>query len=360
MYVALVGDTQCLDDGLAQFKALVVGLLDERVRVAQVVSEQVAKTEAGPFGETFAFRDSDWSLWRRYQISRMASQLAELEVSVVHALGGRVWSGSLGLARRLGVPLVATASMADDVGASAKLMRRSGAVRVAFTPTTAPLAEAVAKLLGPRTLVQVIPPGVHIPSEPPTGPKDREALCVVITGNGKLDADYQAVLSALPMVVEKYPDAQFFFNSQRQDQHQLWQAARKLGLLSNVSLVPRRPGHHELLLRADVLIQPQALGQSSGLTIQAMAQGLPVVARRDDWLDYLLPDETARVVDVSEPAAWAQHMLDVIEKPEAAAALGQSAREWVGRKHVAARQVALTLAMYRQVTGEAFKFSKDT
>ena len=182
----------------------------------------------------------------------------------------------------------------------------------------------------------------------------------MITGNGKLDADYHAVLSALPTVVKKYPDAQFFFDSQRQEQHQLWRAAKRLGLLSNVSLVPRPLGDHELLLRADVLIQPQALGQSRGLTVQAMAQGVPVVARRDDWLDYLLPNETAWVVDVSEPSVWAQHMLDVIEKPEAAAALSQSAWEWVGRKHVAARQVALTLAMYRQVTGEAFKFSQDT
>ena len=30
-----------------------------------------------------------------------------------------------------------------------------------------------------------------------------------------------------------------------------------MGLLQNLSMVPRRVGHHELLLRADVLVHPQ-------------------------------------------------------------------------------------------------------
>ena len=121
-------------------------------------------------------------------------------------------------------------------------------------------------------------------------------------------------------------------------------------------MVPRRPGHHKLLLGADVLIQPQALGRSCGLTLQAMAQGVPVLARPDPWLDYLIPDETAWVVPERDPLVWTQRIIAVIEKPEVTAELVERARQWVGQKHVAARHVALTLALYRQVTGEAFQF----
>jgi len=230
---------------------------------------------------------------------------------------------------------------------------------VAFTATTVPLGEAVAKRLGPRALVQVIPPGVHVATESPTRPADGAALCAVITGNGRFDANYQTLLSALPAIIKKYPDAQFFFDSQRQEQHQLWQSAKRLKLLSNISLVHRRPGHHELLLGADVLVQPQPLAQSRSLTIQAMAHGVPVMAHYDPWLDYLVPDKTAWVVDGPDAAVWEKSLLEAIEKPQAAESLGRRAQEWVGKNHVAARHVALTLALYRQVTGEAFKFSQD-
>ena len=303
------------------------------------------------------FRDSNWTLLRRYQLARLAGTLTKLEATLVHALSGRVWAGALSLARRLDLPLVAAASAADDVKAAPGIVRRCGSVRVAFAATTKPLAAALSKRLGPGTLVQMIPPGVHVSSQPRTPPADRTALGAVITGSGQLDDDYQALLSALPAIIGKYPDAQFFLDGQRQDQHRLWQAARRLGLLANVSLVPHRPSHQKLLLGADVLIQPQALARSRGLTLQAMAQGVPVVARQDPWLDYLIPDDTAWVVDQSDPAVWTQRVCDIIEKPDVAEALGQSARRWVGQKHVAARHVALTLALYRQLTGEAFKFA---
>ena len=356
MHVALIGDRRCLDDDLAQFHALVVGLLDEQVRVAQVLPEELALAEAGGFGEQVVFADSDWSLVRSYQLSRLAGTLAKLDLTLVHALSGRVWPGALRLAKRLEVPLVGTASASTDVDAAAAILRRSGNVRVAFTATTKPLADALSKRLGPKTLVQMIPPGVHLEplSEAPAG--DR-ALGAAITGSGWLDDDYQTLLASLPEVIRKYPDAQFFLDGQHRDQHQLWQSARRLRLLANMNLVPTRPGHHKLLLGADVLIQPQALARSHGLTLQAMAQGVPVVARQDPWLDYLIPDETARVIDGHDSAAWTQRICDVIEKPEATHALTESARAWIGRKHVAARQVALTLALYRQVSGESFKFS---
>ena len=89
-----------------------------------------------------------------------------------------------------------------------------------------------------------------------------------------------------------------------------------------------------------------------------MAQGVPVLARQDPWLDYLIPDVTAWIVEGRDPEVWTQRIVDVIEKPDATEALVQSARQWVGQKRVAARQVALTLALYRQVTGEAFKLSQ--
>lgn len=358
MHAALIADRYCLDDDLAHFQALVVGLLDEQVHVAQVLPDELAQTQDSPFATQVAFQDSDWSLPRRLRLRQLAGTLSKLDLTLVHALSGRLWDGALALARRLGVPLVSTASCAQDVEQAARIMRRSGSVRVAFTATTKPIAEALSDRLGPSALVQMIPTGVHVthPSRPPAA--DQTALGAVITGNGELDEDYEALLAALPAIIKRYPDAQFFLDGQHPDQYELWQAAKRMNLLANVSVVPRRPGHHKMVLGAELLIQPQALGQSRSLTLQAMAQGVPVMARPDPWLDYLIPDVTAWIVEERDPAVWTQRIIDVIEKPAATAALVQSARKWVGQKRVAARQVALTLALYRQITGESFKLAQ--
>lgn len=370
MHVALVSDSKWLDEELGQFQSMVVGLIDEQVRVAQVVPERLDQTDSSAFGERVGWPESSWSLMRVFALSRLKPSLEKLGVGLVHATTARVWQGAVLLARRLETPLVCNISSREEVALASRLLRHAGAARVAFIAATTPLGEAVRDRVGPRTVVQVIPPGVHVisddaapagtkpPETPPTEPTppEQRPLCAVIAGNGECDSDYQALLNALPAIIRDYPQAQFFLDGQRQDQHQLWRWSRQLGILSNVSLVPRRLGHYELLLRADVLLQPQALGQSRGLTLQAMAHGIPVIARADAMLDYLVPDRTAWVVDLPEPAIWTHRIRRVLEEPHAAHKLGESAKAWIAAKHIAARQIEAMLALYRKMTGEAYKF----
>ena len=153
-----------------------------------------------------------------------------------------------------------------------------------------------------------------------------------------------------------YPQAQFFLDGQGSDQHLIWQAAQKLGLLGNLSLAPRRLGHRELLLRADVLIHPQPLGRSRGLTLQAMAREIPVLAHGDSWLDYLNPGKTAWIIDRPHPQLWTQAIERLLQKPDEARALGVSARQWVSEHHLASTHVQQTIKLYQETLGEPFQF----
>lgn len=357
MYAALITDTPWIDEELPQFKILVVGLIDEQVRVAQVVPQKLDLSEAVAFGERVTWADSDYDWLRRYRLSRLAPQLKKLGVNIIHALDERVWHGGLHLARTLNAPLVCAATAARDLDAAARITRRAGETRIAFTAATAPLGEALKGKLGPAAPVEIIAPGLHTPSQNEQ-PQTSAALCAVVTGNGKLDDDYQALLDAMAKFIQTYGDAQFFFDAHQPDQHTVWQQARKMNLLPNLSLVPRRLGHHELLLRADVLIQPQPLGQSRGLTLQAMARGIPVIARADRWLDYLHHDQSAWVVDSAEPNAWLRRLRMIVEQPADARALGDRARTYIGEHHKVVHQIDQIINLYRQVTGEAYKFDQ--
>src|SRR5690606_12930504 len=148
-------------------------------------------------------------------------------------------------------------------------------------------------------------------------------------------------------VVATHPQTQYFLDSQGRDPHALWRMAEHFGLLANMSMEPRRLGHRELPLRADVLVHPLAQRRNRSPTLSAMAAGSPVVARQDPWLDYLVHDQTAWTIDEPDPRQWERWLSRVIEHREEAAALSQRARQWVSQHHVASQQVEATLAAYR-------------
>ena len=355
MHVALIADAGWLDDELPLFRYLVVGLIDEGERVVQVIPEQLDETDAVSFGQQVRWRDSRVNWLRAHRLARLGRRLDELDVDLVHAMDSRVWAGTVKIAAPLGIPDVLNLNDHRDLASLPRFAVRSGPVACSFVAGSAPLAEAMRDHLPEDVRSTLIAPGVH-PGDEPRGGRDELPLCAVITGSGTFDDDYEMLFIALRAVVERYPQALFFLDGASDDTHPIWQATRRFGLLANVSQVPHRLGHRELLLRADVLIQPQALGRVRSLTLQAMARGMPVIGRADAWLDYLVDDVTALLVRDANADAWMDVLTRVIEQRQDAAALGRRARAWVMENRPASNQVASILSLYRELVGESIKF----
>jgi hypothetical protein len=355
MHVALLANTAYLDEELTGFRRLVVGLLDEQVRVTRVVPEGIAAAAGDAFSSQATFKDSTLGWVRRHRLARLTDQLAQAEVELLHALDGRMWEGTLRLGMRMNVPVVLGAMSAFDVPLVRRVLRQAQGYRVLFTAATQPLGQALAQQAGLNVAVEVIAPGVHVPETVFRGRRSEDP-CLVVSGNGVYDAHYEALLGALHELVRVRPPVQVFFDGQGVDPHALWQAAGRFALHGNISLIPRRLGHRELLLGADALIHPQPLGRMRSLTLAAMAAGVPVLAQHDPWLDYLLDDQTAWVVQRPSVEAWLKQLQRVVEpdqEPEgergaAGRELGLRARQWVSRHRIASQQVERTLAVYRQ------------
>ncbi|MEX2389414.1 MAG: glycosyltransferase family 4 protein [Phycisphaeraceae bacterium] len=355
MHVALLANVAWLDEELASFQQLVVGLIDEQVRVAQVVPQHLPLDESIVFGERVLWTESSWPWSNHYRLWRLDKTLDELDVDLLHALDGRLWLGAALLARKLSLPAIFHASSHLDLRRVDRVTSLLPAGQIAFLATTEPIAQAIRERLGEAYSVEHVPPGVHV-GEPVRSREADDAVCAVISGNGKLDHRYQALLEGLGEVVRQHPRTQFFFDGQGSDQHQIWRAARQHNLLSNLSMIPRRLGHRELLVRADMVVHPQPLGQSRGLTMQAMAHAVPVLAHQDPWLDYLVPNVTARVVPSPSPHRWAQLINGVIERPDEAQDLGESAQAWVREHRPASQWVARSLALYQRLAGHTIPF----
>ncbi|MFP4145410.1 MAG: glycosyltransferase [Phycisphaeraceae bacterium] len=355
MHVALLANSAWLDEELPIFRHLVVGLLDEQVRVTQVVPQLPPGAEPGLVGEPLLWEESRWSWLNRYRLASLAPRLEELRVDLVHVLDGSLWAGGHALAKKLEVPAVYAVGSHLDLRFVQRVARDSHPNHAVFAAASQPLAEAIRDLVGKRFLIRTIPPGVHVQPRSPGCREDR-AMCIAVSGNGKLDRRYEALLAALSDLLRDRPQLQFFLDGQGSEQHGIWRTAERLGLLPNLSLIPRRLGHRELLLRADALVHPQPLGRMRGLTLQAMASAMPVLAHADSWLDHLIEGETAWLTDHATSDAWTDLLTRLTEQPDEATALGQRAQAWIRQHRRPSTQVAGVLDTYRRLTGESFEF----
>ncbi|QDU32157.1 hypothetical protein KS4_01860 [Poriferisphaera corsica] len=357
MHVALLTNTAWIDEELAILKHLIVGLIDERVRVTQVVPETIQETDFAPFVNHVRWKEVRMKsrlisrYMNRHRLGLKAMEMKSLGLDLVHALDGRMWHGGVHIARKLDLPVVLSASSFFDLETARSIRGRLDSERTVITAATQPLAAAIERAVHNKVPVQLVPTGIYRASRYVHDEAVGTSLSAIISGNGRLDGHYQALLQGMSEVVKIHPNIQFFFDGQGVDQHNIWQMAERLNLLPNISIIPRQVGHREILLRADVLIHPQPLGRARSITLQAMARKIPILAHEDAWLDYLLPDKTAWVVsgDSISSRTWRNLLLRVMEQPDATLELGESARNWVTTNRLASQQITRLSAIYKML-----------
>ena len=287
---------------------------------------------------------------------KLATPLDEAGVDLIHALELGVWQPAAVMGESLDLPVLFQVSSGRDLDSAERLAGQVNPSRCAFVAATGPLGEALRERIGGQLRIEVIRPGVHTETAEAEPREPEHTPCVAVCGDGQMDDHYQALLEGIRAVVAEYPAMQFFLDGRLTDQHQVWRAARSLNLLGNLSFVPRHMGRREVLLMADALVHPQAAGRCRGLTLMAMAHGLPVLAPADPHTDHLLADQTAWVLDDPTPQAWAVHLRRLVTDPGAAAELGERAREWVGRERLASNAIERIIHLYRTLSGQPLPY----
>ncbi len=360
MHVALLANTAWLDEELSQLHHLVVGMIDEGLQVMQVLPHGRVEGEVSAFGGRMGWTETRSTWLRRRRIGALKEAMADAEVDLLHALDGRLWWPAVDLARALDVAVVLTANAAVDVALAPRVLKAVNPARCVMVAASEPLETALRESTEGRVQVIGVPPGVHpgavLPAEDPPMEEQSEGLCVVVSGDGRVDPEFEAFLKGAAAVVAEHPQVQVFVDGMAAGQHEVWRAASRLGLLSNLSLVPRRLGHRELLLRSDLLVLPQPLGRTRSLKLAAMSAGVPLIARADPWLDSLQDGETAWLIDTARPEAWADALRRGLTARDEARALARKAQAWVHRERLASTQVDTLINLYRHLTGAAIPF----
>ena len=359
MHAALLANSAWLGEEAHTLRQLVVGLVDEQVRVTRVVPRDAT----GPgvedsmlLGARLTWAESRFAALDHRRIVKLATPLDEAGVDLIHALELGVWQPAAVIGETLDLPVLFQVSSGRDIDSAGRLAEQVNPSRSGFVAATGPLGEALEQQTGGRLRIEVIRPGVHTESRDPEPREPGHVPCVAVCGDGRMDPHYDALLRGIRAVIAEYPPMQFFLDGRLTDQHQVWRAARSLDLLGNLSFVPRHMGRREVLLMADALVHPQAAGRCRGLTLMAMAHGLPVLAPADPHTDHLLADQTAWVLEDATPEAWATHLRRLVRDPQSAADLGQRAREWVGRERLASDAIERVIQLYRTISGQPLPY----
>jgi len=361
MHTALLTNTAWLDDELTAFQQLTVGLVDEQVKLTRIMPADVGGSGLGLgdsslFGRKLTWKESKFAAINHRRIVRLCDAIDHEGVELLHALHGDLWQPAAVIGDQLDLPVIFTANSSQDIHQAVKLVKQLDPTRSVFCATTEPIAAELRERTQNLVRVETVVAGVHAGEPHLSSRTPGEALCIAVCGDGMMDDPYQQLLEGIALVIADRPEVQFFFDGQRTDQHQIWKAAQRLNLLGNLSFVPRRLGHREMLLMADAIVHPQSLERSRSVTLLAMAHAVPVLAAADEILDYLVPNHTAWVIDEPDAGAWADLLMRLVRHPEDAADLGMRARAWVHDERLASDQIERILNLYRSAAGTPLPF----
>ncbi len=257
-------------------------------------------------------------------------------------LHGSVWGLDLGRHRR-----------------AYRLLQRAGQRLVAVSQD---LARLVARRLGlSPNAIEVVPNGIPIPSVPEFDQRDESRLraraelgipvggpLLLAVGNLYPVKDHANLLRA----AARMPGAHVAIAGRGEEEEPLRRLAAGLAISERLHLLGLREEIGEVLLAADVFVQPS---RSEGLplaVLEAMAAGLPVVATRVGGVPEAVEDgRTGYLVPAGDSAALADGLRKVVEAPDRGAALARAgrlrARQQFSVERMGARYAELYAALFR-------------
>jgi glycosyltransferase involved in cell wall biosynthesis len=264
------------------------------------------------------------------------------------------WRGMLPLgqwlARKFARPYILTVHDYLDPRESFRFDRQWGRYVIAVSES---VRDELVKVTGiDRSLVTVIHSGVPVDGVDCGLPVLDPDHTPVVGTAGPLEAvrglDY--FLRAAQLVSVTRPDVQFLIAGAGPEEKRLRQLVSELKLTGQVTFVPNVFDFGESLAAMDIYCLP-ALKQGLGtIMLEAMARGKPVIATQAGGVDSVVTEgKTGLLIPPTDSEHLAARILELLEDPARARAIGEAARELVRREFRVDTMVDLTTHLYRAI-----------
>ncbi len=356
MHVLLLADSIFAVRERALLSRLEVGLMDEGVRVTLAAPTDVApRPEHDVLGRHVSYRAGALSFTRKMRASRLARDLTPTDksgspVDLVHVFGGAAWGIGIELCRTWEVPL---ALELWRMGMVERARTVAGSMReppILIAPDPAIERAALREARG--AVVRLVPWGAKPRPESHEILNESRAPALVMLGFGRDEVASVRAFEGVARVMETHSDALLFVDADAAARLNIWKRADKLGIRQRVSLIGRLEDRRDLVLRADVVVHPDARGEQRSLLLDAMASSMAVVATEDRSVAALIDGQTARLVPPgANSGAWSEAVSAVLDDRDVARTLGASARSYARAKHRVSAHVAAVVDVYEWAAG---------
>lgn len=203
----------------------------------------------------------------------------------------------------------------------------------------------------PAELITVIPPGVE--TSPPAGlPPPLEPGHVPVIGTaGPLETvkGLPYFLGAARQVLDVREGVEFLVAGAGPEEANLRRVARELGITGKVTFVPNVACFREALAATDIFCLPSLQQGLGTIMLEAMALGRPVIATGVGGVASVIRDgQTGLIVPPKNSSELARRMLELLDNPPRARAIGGAARRLVVEDFNIRTMVEKTSEVYRR------------
>jgi glycosyltransferase involved in cell wall biosynthesis len=296
------------------------------------------------------YRHLGLPLWGRLVLEMLRRDLAEEPPDLIHVQSRSVLAQGTWLARRLKVPFVLTLHDYLQPRERLRFDLKWGRRIIAVSQSVK------TELLG-RThlwdeMVTVIHSGVEAGTEI-TAPPVLDPQHVPVVGTaGPLEAvkGLPFFLGAAQRVLATGRDVEFVVAGAGPEEGNLRRLVRDLGISEHVTFVPNLSEFSSSLAAMDVYCLPSLRQGLGTIMLEAMALGKPVIASGVGGVYSVLRDnENGLLVPPSDSASLAEKILDLLDDPLRARAMGQAGRRLVQQEFAVEKMVQQTTTLYREV-----------
>jgi len=350
IHVALVAGPESLDRLGVVVRHMIVGLLDEAIRVSLVCPVSAGADHLAPPAEVVRYAPTRVPLLLRRSAHAVAHQIRPAGVGCLHALD----AGALPLTRRL----AAEANLDYLVGIDA--LRRHVRPPDGRCRGVVAAAEPIRRRLGvqhalPEDQIHLIRPGIHAARQATCFADPQHTVAIVAAGRPASPAPFGAALNAFAELRAARRDCVFFLVGAGRAERPLRRLAQRLDLMGDLTFVDRSSAEQltDILKAADVFIAPAPADRIDVELLSAMAGGVPALAgiagqpQADQPNDFVIPDQTALTFAAGNAAELTVKLAALLDDRAAARRLAEAALDHLRQHHSPARNTKQLADLYR-------------
>jgi glycosyltransferase involved in cell wall biosynthesis len=292
----------------------------------------------------------DLPIWGRIVRESIVRDLADDPPDLIHVQSWGAYRIGKWLARRFQLPFVL--SVHDHLPAPARIRFDAKWGRRIIAVSQSVKSELLSRTnLAPET-VCVIHSGVDLHPPVRTTAVLAPGRVPVVGTAGPLETvkGHLFFLGAAQRVVHVHHDIEFLVAGGGPEEENLRRVARDLGIHRHVTFVPNLYDFSTSLAAMDIFCLPSLRQGLGTIMLEAMSLGRPVVATGVGGIySVIRNDLTGLVVPPADSAKLAERIVELLNDPVRARAIGEAGRRLVCEEFGVERMVSQTAGVYRDV-----------